>query len=337
MLTDIFARRYAGVRLWKDYRSADQALMVQLFAILVEDLAPFARLPEHEFHEFWSTLERRLSRELGQPSLSEPKNLIGQPLPPVAICQNWMTARFGKYETEDIYIKKRLSLIELGFRIREQALAEKERSSRASVEASIARLRGPDAARNAEKIAKMTEADLARETTAFRGAVEELNARLRRMRYPLHYHNGLLQVSEDALIEGQIEQPFWALVAGARWKNVDIDMKEALDRRDTGGRDPAFYAARAIESTIKIISDEKGWTHGKENGAHSYIDNLVSKGNGRFIEVWEANALKAFFTSVRNPLGHGPGGETMPSLTGPQTDWAIAFCMAWVRSLIVRI
>ena len=33
-------------------------------------------------------------------------------------------------------------------------------------------------------------------------------------------------------------------------------MKEALDHRDTGQRDAAFYAARALESTIKIISDK---------------------------------------------------------------------------------
>jgi hypothetical protein len=41
------------------------------------------------------------------------------------------------------------------------------------------------------------------------------------------------------------------------------------------------------ESTIKIISDEKGWTHGGEKGAHNYIDNLGSKKAGPFIESWE--------------------------------------------------
>ena len=61
--------------------------------------------------------------------------------------------------------------------------------------------------------------------------------------------------------------------------NVDHDMKEALDLRGSDGRDPAFYAARALESTIKIISDQKNWTHGKENGAHNYIDNLATKTN----------------------------------------------------------
>lgn len=62
---------------------------------------------------------------------------------------------------------------------------------------------------------------------------------------------------------------------------MDHDIKEAIDLRDTHGRDPAFYAARALESTIKIISDEKGLSTAKERGAHNYIDNLKRDG---FIE-----------------------------------------------------
>ena len=98
------------------------------------------------------------------------------------------------------------------------------------------------------------------------------------------------------------------LVGDPKWKNVDTDMKEALDQRDAGVRNPAFHAARALESTIKIISDEKGWTYGGEKGAHNYIDNLGAKKNA-FIDPWEADTLKSFSTKVRNPLGHGPGNE----------------------------
>ena len=114
-------------------------------------------------------------------------------------------------------------------------------------------------------------------------------------------------------------------------------MKEAFDRRDGRDRDPALYAAKALESTIKIISDDKGWTHGGEKGAHSYIDNLGSEKNGRFVTPWERDALKAFFTFVRNPLGHGPGNEPMPELSAQQTDWAIETCMSWIKTLIGRL
>jgi hypothetical protein len=124
-------------------------------------------------------------------------------------------------------------------------------------------------------------------------------------------------------------------VRDPKWKNVDADMKEAIDRRDTNGRDPAFYAARALESAIKILSNEKGLTHEKEKGAHNYIDNLTVKRAGILTE-WEGEALKAFFTKVRNTLGHGPGSEDMPSLTATQTDWAIEIAMVWIKSLLKR-
>ena len=44
--------------------------------------------------------------------------------------------------------------------------------------------------------------------------------------------------------------------------------------------------------------------------------------------------LKDFFTHVRNPLGHGPGNETMRALSPEQTDWAIEICMCWIKSFI---
>jgi hypothetical protein len=128
------------------------------------------------------------------------------------------------------------------------------------------------------------------------------------------------------------------LVSSEKWKNVDFEMKDAIDRRDTGVRDPSLYAAKALESTIKIISKEKGWTIGNEGGAHAYIDNLCNKKrSGNLIDEWEKEALKNFFTKVRNPMGHGPGGEKMPELNPSQTDWTIEFCMSWIKSLIKRI
>jgi hypothetical protein len=160
---------------------------------------------------------------------------------------------------------------------------------------------------------------------------------MRRAGFNLNYHNGFIQISDDQIVEEQIERAFWSILGGDIWKNVDIDMKEAIDRRDNNERDPAFYAARALESTIKIISDQMGWTHGGEKGAHNFIENLSSKKNGFFISSWEGDALKDFFTSVRNPFGHGPGSDDMPQLSIQQTNWAIETCMSWIKSLIKRM
>ena len=173
-------------------------------------------------------------------------------------------------------------------------------------------------------------------TAGFQTNVDELNARFRQAGYPLNYHNGFIQISTDDLVQKQVETPFWMLVADPVWQNVDVDMKNALDLRDSDGRDPAFYAARALESTIKIISDKRGWTHRGEKGAHNYIDNLASKTSG-FILPWERASLKEFFTCVRNPFGHGAGSSEMPSLSRPQTEWAIEFSMSWIKNLIRRL
>ena len=119
-------------------------------------------------------------------------------------------------------------------------------------------------------------------TRSFRESCDELNERFRQAGAKLDYHNGFIQISPDELTKDQIERPFWNLVSAPEWENVDQDMKEAIDQRDAGGRDPAWYAARALESTIKIISDERGWTTSKEKGAKNYLDKLRSQKNGGF-------------------------------------------------------
>jgi hypothetical protein len=168
----------------------------------------------------------------------------------------------------------------------------------------------------------------------WRSTVDELNARFRQAGCKLHYHNGFIQIATDERVTQNVEVPFWNLVSDPKWKNVDHDMKEAMDLRDTDGRDPTLYAAKALESAIKIISDEKKLTTGDERGAANYIDNLR---RGKFIDAWEVDTLKTFFSKVRNPMGHGPGSGELVALNKQQTDWAIEHCMTWVKSLIRRL
>jgi len=171
----------------------------------------------------------------------------------------------------------------------------------------------------------------------FDATCAELNERFKQAKVPLSYHAGFVQIATDAVMEEKIGKPFWSIVADPKWKNVEIDMAEAVDRQENAQRDGAFYAAKALESVLKIISNEKGWSHGKERGAANYIDNLRATKNGSFIAEWEKEALLHFFSKVRNELGHGPGGEQMPMLSQQQTDWAIETAMSWSKSLIKRM
>ncbi|WP_157089665.1 hypothetical protein [Bosea sp. WAO] len=166
-------------------------------------------------------------------------------------------------------------------------------------------------------------------------AIEDrINGFLKASALRLTYRDlNFLPVDDERLMD-EVVQPFWTLVAGKEWINVRQDMEGAVQQRDTGGPNAALLASRALESTIKIISDRRGWTHRKERGAANYIDNLAS--GGRFIDAWEGNLLKRFFAEVRNPEAHGAGSFPQPTLNEHQNIWAIEFCMISIKSLIRR-
>jgi hypothetical protein len=273
------------------------------------------------------------------------KNALGQDWPVSGffswdhVCEQFVTAKPPPATGNvDGFIKERISFIELVMRLREDEIAQINAQLPATLlEAQLrdSRFRGdirlPGSAVDG---AKAWNAAL---NATYNDQVTELNERFRRAGAPLSYHNGFIQVSVDQTIEIHVAKPFWDLVADPLWANVDIDMKEALDRRDSNDKDPALFAAKALESAIKIVSNIKGWTRGTETGASAYIDNLVSKNNGSLLAPWEGEMLKDYFRKVRNSLGHGPGSEPMPNLAPPQTDWAIETAMSWIRSLVRRL
>lgn len=346
MLTDIFAYRYANVPIWQAVGEPERRLLVQIFRILKEQLFQYYLNDGKESPEMkavWSELQSRLSMELGVASLSPltygyytpTKHWMSGSWPLVQVCETWTSRELGAGQLPDTYIKERLSLVELGFRKKEEMVTRSnaDLSKNVSVweDQTMRKTSGPRLPGSPVDFLRAANAAL---NATFASAVHELNTRFRQASCGLHYHNGFIQLSRDALVLTKVEQPFWNLVAGPKWKNVDVEMKEAIDSRDAGGRDPAFDAARALESVIKIISDEKGLTRGSERGAHAYIDNISKAG---FIEPWEAESMKLFFGKVRNPFGHGAGSSQMATLSGQQTNWAIETCMSWIKSLIQRM
>jgi hypothetical protein len=349
MLTDIFADRYRKRVIWEQYAENESKLLMQCYRIIEEQVMPYwiGGKETEAAKAKWKSVHDRLSMELGLDELAPryyayPATMMGRSYTHTGtwtldkVCKDFMTAQYQGTVSPDRFIKERISFVELAFRHREEELAELQSNSAARQANALLRSlrraphdRGDPAAEDKAFVESLN--------LPFRQSVDELNERLRRAGVPLNYHNGFIQISTDELVEENIEKPFWGLLSDPLWRNVDVDMKEALDRRDGGDRDPAFYAARALESAIKIISDKKGFTRGTEKGAHAYLDNLGSEKNGNFIQGWERDALKCFFTAVRNPLGHGPGNEKMPELFPGQTDWAIETCMSWIRTLIVRM
>jgi AbiJ N-terminal domain 4 len=360
MITDIFSRRYASVQLRPQYFQEDHRFMNQ--AVMLVGNSLWTGYPDPNLND-------AKIADATEAGLTSVHNIIALELGCQTLSDQWWwsthtwngntskTAHKNTYAAMvkaflikipedvakgDVWVKERLSLIELAYRRRASQITEQNQS----LPARIAGIRKSDWTTppghirfpiddNRREIAmrEMNE----RINNAFSESVTDLNERMRQAGYKLHYHNGFIQLSDDELTQSEVGKPFWSLVLDSRFANVDLQMKEAIDRRDKGDRTAAFHAVCALESCIKIISDIKGWTTGRENGAANYIDNLNSRKNGRFLEPWESEFLKSMFSDVRNPFAHGPGQTPMPTLTPEQTDWAIDTTMTWCKNLLKRL
>lgn len=356
MLTDIFAARYGQVQIFERFEEPERRLLVQCFRIVAEQIHPYWAADGKERDgalEIWKSMHDKLSMELGMQELSArgfwrqvtwagSTNQQWQSLGWLHVCQNFVTQAYDPRISADRFIKERLSFIEIAFRERELFISELNKSLEQRIAEAREKATRPTSPGTIRVSTGIDIGELMRTASdnvnrTFRDHIHELNERFRQAGIKLNYHNGFIQIAEDPLVERQIETPFWSMVSAPMWTNVDTDLKEAIDRRDGNQRDPAFYAARSLESAIKIISAHYGWTRGNERGASAYIDNLQAAANGRFITSWEADLLKRFFADVRNELGHGPGDSPMPELSLQQTSWAIEFCMSWIKSLISRM
>lgn len=352
MLTDVLIDRFPEKAAKGEWTELDRRLMVQAAKILERLLIskPEWQQTGNAMYEdqmrvvtSFAAIHEKLCDELGVDHLANPVYLDDGRMhqkPHSAICIEFLTAEFDPRIGAAAFIAERLSLIELGFRhhlefiagrnavLEAQQTKEQARENQ-PIPPTVAIRLGPDAA--------STERDNERFTLHYQDAVREFNTRLRRAGYLLNYHNGYLQLSDDELSTASIHEPFWTLVADPLWASVDEQMKEAIDARDRGDRTATFHAFSALESVIKVISAQRQWTRGTEKGASHFVDNLVSRKNGGFIDEWEAAMLRDMFNGVRNPFAHGPGAAPLASFTYQQTTWAIDTAMAWTKSLITRL
>jgi hypothetical protein len=349
MLTDIFAERYRGQPIWKQYGEAERKLLMQIYN-LIKEVFPYWSAGKEIVANVtvYKELHDQLANELGRKELASryysytQKNAFGSDILVSGwhsyeyVYEQFLTGQFHDSWDPDAYLKSRISLIELVMRKRGDQIARLNDDFQNAIPISNFRALPTKPLKIPTNLLNATVARNKEASDTFYAQTEELNERFRRAGVPLNYHNGFIQFVQDQLVESEIARPFWRLVSEPKWSNVDIDMKEALDLRDSSGKDPALFAGKALESTIKIISSEKGWTRGTERGAAQYVDNLMKKDHG-FLEVWEGEMLKDYFSKVRNPIGHGPGSQPMSTLELRQTDWAIEVAMSWIKLMIRRL
>ena len=254
MLTDIFAYRYLTSNIWQTFSEVEKRLLNQLFGV-VRDVLPYydsnGKVIETNKVK-WKSLHDRLSRELGVDELSSRyysltnKKHLGQSVPVSGFfswdyaCERFVKSEFSpELNNPDRFIKERISFIELAMRMRYEDLGVINANlPKALVEAKMRdskSLRKIHPMNNTADRLKAWNQTL-NDTYSFQ--VEEINERFRRVNASLTLHNGFIQVSTDELIEKSIAEPFWNIVSDPLWQNVDIDIKEALDRRDSNHKDP---------------------------------------------------------------------------------------------------
>lgn len=195
MIEDVFFRRYPQQIYWGDRPTAEiHQLFVQVAHIIFGDLVEPLQLND----DFFKRAHDALARETGR------GRLYDAPSWDVA-CGEFLTEMYDlwkdRHGTADTFLKMRLSLVELLFRLAEERARELSRAA-------------PDA------------------ITRVARAIDELNSRFRQARMGMHYHNGILQFARDELTETRIAEPCWALLRDAKWANVDRELKEAIEHAD---------------------------------------------------------------------------------------------------------
>lgn len=170
----------------------------------------------------------------------------------------------------------------------------------------------------------------------FQQIVEELNYRFKEAKLGFYYRNKVISPYNDRLSNQSIYEPYWEIMKDEKYHAIDKDIRLAFQRFNSNENDAAFYAMKALESCIKIISDKLNVSTGQERGANNYLDNLYCK-KVNYIDEWEYESLKLLFKKIRNPLGHGPGNEEVITLSYYQTKCIIDLTLVWIKSLITRL
>ena len=137
MLTDIFARRYEDVHIWAQFTTNESRLINQGFRLVLEQLFPYYINGKESAagKEDWTSLHDRLSMELGVNQLSDvaysyqttwngdPHTISGI-WTMNTVCENWMLRQYSGQTPADQFVKERLSLVEIAFRLKGEHVAE---------------------------------------------------------------------------------------------------------------------------------------------------------------------------------------------------------------------
>ena len=339
MITNIFQSKGIASELNKPAN----ALFIQLMSIIKENSIAFIeKVDEYKYSDTADEYVRIISHsmkelciELGIRTLDKPeyKNFAGG-FDAHRIFQNYIF-------DETIDFKQKISLLEIIFRKSEDHLMKeiryiednipiyKEKSQQLK---ALSRDKKVNYYNIDEEKLKKAEKQLSCKKKALDAIRQEINYRLKKHKVPLTYHNGFFHKDTAPLIEDRLIAPLWQLLSDVKYKNVETELLDAFNLYEKRGRDPALYAAKALESMIKITCKEQQISKGTETTANHYVITLY---NHRIIIDHEKEELTSMFR-IRNSHAHGSGDEIIPQLTMEQELRFLHSCMIWIYTLSKR-
>lgn len=145
-------------------------------------------------------------------------------------------------------------------------------------------------------------------------AVEELNARFKLNGMGYSYGQGRIVRLDSTFTHTELTQPTVMLLQGKKFAGANDEFLNAFEHYKHGrNKECLSDCLKALESTMKIICNEKRWTYDKQRATASQLIKICF--DNQLIPSWAQNqftSLQQLITSgvptVRNRLGgHGQG------------------------------
>lgn len=155
------------------------------------------------------------------------------------------------------------------------------------------------------------------------------------------HENGILIRKDNELVHQTIVKPALAILNDARFKNAQDEYLKAHEHHMAGDyEDCLVNCLKAVESTIRVIADERNWPGVKPTDpAAKLIDHVMTNELlPKYVQTHFTSlksCLESGVPTVRNKAGgHGKGVATAPATPGYLSEYLLGESAVTIRLLV---
>jgi hypothetical protein len=150
---------------------------------------------------------------------------------------------------------------------------------------------------------------------------EELNTRFNEHGLGYQYESGEIMRTDSKVLHEEVVRPALAVLTDPKFFGANNEMLEAFEHHRHGrDKDTLTWALKALESTLKIICNERRWTIQGKGQAKDLFETVFQ--NNLIEPLWQSefsglrSVLESGVPTARNKLGgHGQGQQ--PTVVPP--------------------